>query len=99
MKKCKYGCKCNNGKKTLKKVMRNRGYVTDEELPSLANHDNTRLVPLLIRTHSGRLIACAQNTERLIKELDEDWWIRDVSIAGTMIKGMTYISNINMLAP
>jgi len=99
MKKCKYGCKCDNGKKTLKKVMKKRGYVTNVELPFLANHENTRLIPLLIRTHSGRLISCAQDAERLIKELDENWWVRDVSIAGKMYNGISYIENISMMAP
>jgi len=99
IKKCNKDCDCSNGKKTLKKVMRNRGYALPSDLPSLANHNDTRLIPLLIRTHCGRLIVCAQNAESLVKDLDKDWWIRDVSIAGEMINGMTYIGNINMTAP
>jgi hypothetical protein len=98
-KQCTYGCNCDNGQKTLTKCTKNRGYVTENDIPGLANHEYTRLIPLLIRTHSGRVITTAQDAERLVELLDKDWWVRDVSIAGAMVDGFSVVHHDGFFAP
>lgn len=98
-KQCAYGCNCDKGQKALTKCTKNRGYVTEDDILGLANHEDTRLIPLLIRTHSGRVIAVAQDAGNLIEQLDDDWWVRDVSVAGTMVNGVSVLHRDGFFSP
>ena len=71
-----------NGATVLQVVAAERyGFLSPTELAEVAEDGKTRLTPLLVRFHEGRLTAPAQYVKSIIDALTgAGWCVRDVSI-------------------
>lgn len=62
--------------------LQEHGFITEEQVNEIANHNETRLCLLLIRCNGGRFLAPAQNVKhyvQIINECGKDH-VRDISI-------------------
>lgn len=83
------------GEQVLRRAREERsGFLTQDELVTVANDDETRLQPVQVRLQGGRFIAPAQDAPTFIQTLQEvddvTFGLRDIRVRDDVLPGLQF---------